>query len=86
MEKRTILILQVISILIEVFLIISIYLNGVQLSCDKCVINFESDKLGTEINKFSINITELYYNYLNGTCLVKYLDTQGYIYDINKAN
>ena len=85
MEQRTILILQVISLLIEVYLIISIYLNGVQLSCSKCQISFQSKKQDTEINNFKVNITELYYNYINGTCIVKYLDTQGYIYDIRKV-
>lgn len=72
-------------ILIEITLIISIYLNGIKLDCSKCKIHLTSNKLETTMNDFYINITVLYDSYINNECVIKYDNTQGYLYDFRKT-
>ena len=72
-------------IVILLTLCISIYLNGRQLECDKCVINFEASRRGfdtasnEQFQNFSVKILDLYSNFTeDGYCLVEFDKMQGY--------
>jgi hypothetical protein len=64
-------IIKIVCILILIALNIAVYLNGRDLSCDKCQIRFNSESLA-QVQEFSINITTLYNNYLENDCYIEY--------------
>ena len=67
-SKRTETIIKIICILILIALNIAIYMNGKDLSCDKCQVTIKQNN-----DVFKINITTLYENYLEGNCVnIKY--------------
>ena len=67
-SKRTETIIKIICILILIALNIAIYLNGKDLSCDKCQVTIKQNN-----DVFKVNITTLYENYLEDNCVdVKY--------------
>lgn len=62
---------------------IAIYVNGKQLSPDKCVVEFNSARAGQKIqtdNPFNISIklTELHENFEDGKCKIFWSRTEGY--------
>ena len=86
--KREFLI-KIFVIFILVSLNIAIYFNGRDLSCDKCMINFESYKREheTSSNKvsqnFTVNISEIYDYFVDEYCLVEFDRDNGYMYKKN---
>jgi hypothetical protein len=70
MNEKTELIIKIISVLILIALNIAVYINGINLSCDKCQIRFNYEYL--EENKFFYaNISSLYEGYINNECYVE---------------
>lgn len=61
------LIIKLVCILILVILCISIYINGKDLSCNKCKLTI-SKKEGMNTNIYQINISTLYESYKNNQC------------------
>lgn len=78
------LLIKIICIIILVGLNISIWYNGKDLSCDQCIIKFNSGQK-TQLDKgieysFNVSIYEIYNGYINNNCPVKYLENQGFTY------
>ena len=67
----------------------AVYFNGKDLSCDGCVINFEASKRKHEtvnnmvFQNFTVNITDLYNDFIEGYCLVEFDKDMGYQYKKN---
>jgi len=85
MNPKITIIIKVICILVLISLLIGIYFNAKNISCDKCVINFKlSRKLGVNVNwNQSIKVLDLAGNFSNGNCLVTWDDRNGYISKVN---
>ena len=71
-------------LIIIIFLNLAIWINGKDLSCDKCIVNFNSRKnvdfFDLSKNDFNISVIELYNSYLENKCIVEYQEGQGFIY------
>jgi len=69
------LILLILCFSIIVSLCFAVYINGRNLSCDKCSITFTQNE-GFE---FKVGVQELYTNLIKGKCLVGWDKTMGFI-------
>jgi len=85
-------IIKLICIIILLILNLLIYFNGKNLSCDKCEIRFMANKesiryvTNEPIQDFKVNITNLFKDYKNKYCLIKWNREQGgFIYDYTKV-
>ena len=79
-------IIKVLCIVILLGLNIAVFIHGRNLSCDKCKIEFTSEKITHEEafdsswQEITINITDLYDSYLNDQCIIKFDPIEGYKY------
>lgn len=78
------LVVLIFCILILIFLNLTIWYNGKDLSCDECYIDFRAvrrmkDSASNEIfQNFSVKIINLYENFLEDYCPVEFDNAQGY--------
>jgi hypothetical protein len=79
MNQKTRITIQILCIVILLTLNIFIYINGKNLKCENCIIQFESlDKQPS----FNITLVDIVDKYNNDTCVVNYDKTGGFlIYD-----
>lgn len=77
-------IIKIISTILIIILNLMVIINGLNLDCDKCKIRFHSEKATfTEaydqpLNTFELNANNLYNNYLNDVCMIKWDKVNGY--------
>ena len=88
MEFKTRLFLRIVCLLIVISLCFAVYINGKELSCDKCVINFKQTRqLGHSVNiVHPIKLLDLSNNLSKGICLIEWDNKNGYSSKINKIN
>lgn len=81
---RTEILIEFFCILILIFLNFAVWYNGKNLDCDKCTIDFKAIRREHEtasnkvFQNFSVPIVDIYNNFLNGDCLVKFDKDNGY--------
>jgi len=72
-------VIRLVCVIILVVLNLAIVIHGLSLSCDKCVINFRSQRPDEifEPNNFSVKLLDVYDYYLRDKCLVEF-DENGF--------
>ena len=81
-EKQVI--LKLISVTILIFLCLGIIINGQKLRCENCQISFTAktsvQELGDapKLSEYKINVTDLYDNFMNDTCLISFNEHGGF--------
>lgn len=85
LNEKTELMIKSFCLIVLITLNVLIYLNGKNLSCDKCQINFQSNKedykkaYNESMQTFRINISRLYNAYKNNDCYIYWdADNQGF--------
>lgn len=78
MNNKTYSSLELLIIFILLGLNTAVIINGINLKCDKCTINFID-----EYKEFNVKIIDLYKSYKNNKCLVKYSNDLFINYDKN---
>ena len=77
MNLKTKILIKAICVIVLVALCISIYINGKDLSCNKCIIKFTTTKNG-QSNFIDIQASILNEKLKQGICYVQYDATTGY--------
>ena len=67
MKQTTELIIKTFCIILLVILCIAIYINGKDLSCNKCSLTIKKQE-GRTLNKYQVNISSLYNEYKLDKC------------------
>lgn len=82
MRKNTDIIILIFCIIITIGLSIAIIINGKDLSCEKCEIDYRQTQMsGAQINKvYKVNLLELYEEFRKGDCLLTWDRVQGFYY------
>lgn len=67
------LLIRIFCLVVLGILITMVYLNGKGLDCNKCEIKFNSENKQSNIKtNLSVNILDLFQEFKNGSCLVKF--------------
>lgn len=75
--------IQWIVLIILVGLNLALFFNGIQLSCEKCTIKFSNTQVGgVQLSEpmlvAEIKASDLYKEFNNGSCMIKFERTRGY--------
>ena len=85
-EKQVI--LKFISVTILIFLCLAVYIHGQGLKCENCQISFTASSsvqaidAAPKLREYYVNITDLYYPFLNNTCLIAFNEHGGFIENV----
>lgn len=73
--------LHIVNTIILIMLCTAVTLNGLQLSCDNCIIEFESEGLtGANHKTLSVPVTDIFDYWIEtGECYVKWSRTDGWV-------
>ena len=86
MNPRTELLIRIINLIIIFGLVVFIYLNGINLTCNKCEIQLTSERLFAdtpkELRTTSVNVSmiDLFESVVNDSCVLKWDKQSGWIY------
>lgn len=84
-SEKTQVIVRFFCLVIILVLIIAVYFNGKDLSCNKCIVNFQATKSGYKeaydkpMQEFNLSLQSIYDYYIKyNDCLVKWEDDEGF--------
>jgi len=86
MKTKTEIIIRILMVLILISLCIAVYINGKDLTCDKCRVCFKTTRQslsGGTYNEFCHNLTYMFEKFNEGYCTVSYSKEGGFA-DLNK--
>ncbi len=82
LSKKTKFLVELFCVIMLILICVSVYLNGISLSCDKCNLRFKQEmSFGVEDDKdFSVKVLDLYEGFKEGECVVEWVKNNGFVY------